>query len=291
MKHIKFLAIAFVSMLALASCNTDQEGPIYTPMSENVSLSQKTQSYMTEESEIDIPVRFVRSDTKSESTVHYTLDSKTAANFSDPNNGQVTFKAGEGVAVVNFKAVNMVKGTTYDATISLSDDDAAKADTITNNAIFKTSISVMCDYEWEDAGTVKFTDFIFAPEDKPEGITGEVKIKHAVTDDVKLYKLIAPYTTLYGPVDKDGIGEADIKFYLNDDYSAKSLEKDGILNLIPSSGYKFYFDTKNYADYCYIANEGNEFEVSTLLLSEEDGKLYGPGSFSFVWDKWPGNNK
>lgn len=36
MKHIKLLAIAFVSMLALASCNTDQEGPVYTPMSENI---------------------------------------------------------------------------------------------------------------------------------------------------------------------------------------------------------------------------------------------------------------
>lgn len=39
MKHIKFLAIAFVSILALASCNTDQEGPIYTPQAENVSFA------------------------------------------------------------------------------------------------------------------------------------------------------------------------------------------------------------------------------------------------------------
>lgn len=285
MKHIKFLAIAFVSMLALASCNTDQEGPIYTPMSENVSLSQETQSYMTEDAEIDIPVRFVRSDTKNESTIHYTLDSKTADYFSDPNNGQVTFKAGQGVAEVTFKAVNMVKGTTYDAILSLSDDDAAKADTITKNAILKTAISVMCDYEWEDAGTVKFSDTVFGDGTD----TVDVKIKHAVTDDVKLYKLIAPYTALYGPADQGGIGEADIKFYLNDDYSAKSLEKQGKLDLIPGSGYQFYFDTKNYPNYCYIANNGNEFEVSSLLYNESDGKLYGPGSFSFVWDKWPGN--
>ena len=285
MKHIKFLAIAFVSMLALASCNTDQEGPIYTPMSENVSLSQETQSYMTEDSEIDIPVRFVRSDTKSESTVHYTLDTKTAGNFSDPNNGQVTFKAGEGVAVVTFKAIHMEKGVTYNATLSLSEEDAAKADTITKNALTQTAISVMCDYEWEDAGTAKFSDTVFG-----EGTdTVDVQVKHAVTDDVKLYKLIAPYTALYGPADQNGIGEADIKFYLNADYSAKSLERLGKLDLIPSSGYQFYFDTKNYGDSCYIANKGNVFEVSSLLYKESDGKLYGPGSFSFVWDKWPGN--
>lgn len=73
--------------------------------------------------------------------------------------------------------------------------------------------------------------------------------------------------------DEDGVGEADIKFYLNDDYSAKSLEKVGLLDLVPGTGYRFYFDTTNYADYCYIANEGKVFEVSSLL--EKDGKLYG----------------
>lgn len=283
MKHIKLLAIAFVSMLALASCNTDQEGPVYTPMSENISLSQKTQSLTTEETTIDVPVRFVRSDTKNEYTAHYTLDTKATENFSDPNNGQVTFKAGEGVAVVTLKVQNMQKGTTYSATLKLSDEDAAKVDTITNTALLSSTISVMCDYEWEDAGTVEFTDQTFSEEPA----TARVKILHAVTSEFNLYKLVAPYTAVYGPADEDGIGEADIKFYLDENYNAKDLEKAGILDLIPDSGYKMYWDTENYPDYNYFANKGNVFEVSYILTDGEN--LYPGGYFSFTWDKWPGN--
>lgn len=283
MKHIKLLAIAFVSMLALASCNTDQEGPIYTPMGENVSLSQEQQVYMTEESTIDIPVRFVRSDAKSEYTAHYTLDTKTAENFSDPNNGQVTFKAGEGVAVVTLKAQNMQKGSSYIATLKLSDEDAAQVDTITKTAILSSTIAVQCDYEWEDAGTAEFTDETFS--ENPA--TAKVKVLHAVTDEFNLYKLVAPYTAVYGPADKDGVDEADIKFYLDENYNAKDLENVGVLDLFPGTGYKMFWDTEDYADYNYFKNNGNEFVVSFLLTDGDS--LYPGGLFSFKWDKWPGN--
>lgn len=176
MKHIKFLAIAFVAMLTLASCSTDQEGPIYTPMSENVSLSTKTQSYQTQESSLEIPVRFVRSDASKEYTAHYNISTTADKIFSDPNNGEVTFKAGEGVAIVTIKAENMQKGTTYKAKLTLSDADVALKDTVTNNMLTESTISIMCDYEWEDAGTVSFTDATFA--ETPATVEG-VKILHA----------------------------------------------------------------------------------------------------------------
>lgn len=146
MKHIKFLAIAFVAMLTLASCSTDQEGPIYTPMSENVSLSTETQSYQTQESSLEIPVRFVRSDASKEYTAHYNISTTADKVFSDPNNGEVTFKAGEGVAIVTLKAENMQKGKTYNAKLTLSDADVALKDTVTNNMLAESTISIMCDY-------------------------------------------------------------------------------------------------------------------------------------------------
>ena len=277
MKHIKLLAIAFVSMLALASCNTDQEGPLYTPMSENISLSQKTQSYTTDQATIDIPVRFVRSDAKSEYTAHYTLDTKTAENFSDPNNGQVTFKAGEGVAVVTLKAQNMQKGSSYSATLKLSDEDAAKVDTITNTALLSSTISVMCDYEWEDAGTVLFTDGFFgAPET-------EVKLQHAVSTDINLYKLVNPYSTIYGEDMEDG----DIKFYVDDNFNAKSIDAG---TLFSGSGYSGYYNPANatYANYCDgFRNEGDTFLIGILLL--EDGSPVSYGDIAFKWTNWPGN--
>lgn len=280
MKHIKFLAIAFVAMLTLASCNTDQEGPIYTPMSENVSLSTKTQGYQTQESSLEIPVRFVRSDASKEYTAHYNISTTADKVFSDPNNGEVTFKAGEGVAIVTIKAENMQKGTTYKAKLTLSDADIALKDTVTNNMLAESTISIMCDYEWEDAGTVTFTDATFA--ETPATVKG-VKILHAVTDEFNLYKLVAPYNAIYG----DEIGEANIQFYLNEDYSAKDLASAGKLDIFPNAGYKMYWDTKNYPDYNNFSNEGDIFVVNFLLTDDKD--LFPGGYFSFKWDKWPGN--
>lgn len=282
MKHIKFLAIAFVSILALASCNTDQEGPIYTPQAENVSFALAKQSYTTEDATYEVPVRFVRSDAKNESTIHYTMESNHAENFTDPNNGELTFKAGEGAVTVVFKLDNMVKGINYQATLKLNDEDAAKVDTITNNAISSTSISVMCDYEWVDAGTAVFTDNLFG------GGTATVKVKHAITNDFNLYKLVTPYTAAYGPADEDGIGEADIKFYLNDDNSAKGLEA-GMSDWIPETGYTTYYnpDHASLGKYSYFENEGDTFYAGFLVL--QDGSPVTGGSFQFTWKKWPGN--
>lgn len=279
MKHIKIIAVAFASMLALASCNTDQEGATYTPTSETVSLPTTEQSYTTDQEEFSVPVRFTRANTKSEYTAHYTLETETAANFSDPNNGQVTFKAGEGTTIVTLKVSNMKKGATYAATVSLSAEDQAKADTITASANFQTAISVMCDYEWEEAGTATFIDNIMG-----DGAWDtDIAIMHAKTTGVNLYKLVAPYQTVYG----SKYNKADIKFYLNDDFSAKSLEI-GITDMFSGSNFQAYFnpDDADYGEYCYFTNEGNTFTAG--LLTIYDNSPYSYGNFQFIWNGWPG---
>lgn len=280
MKHIKIIAVAFASMLALASCNTDQEGATYTPTSETVSLPTTEQSYTTDQEEFSVPVRFTRANTKSEYTAHYTLETETAANFSDPNNGQVTFKAGEGTTIVTLKVSNMKKGATYAATVSLSAEDQAKADTITASANFQTAISVMCDYEWEEAGTATFIDNIFGEEIGIEGLS----VMHAKTTEFNLYKLVAPYQTIYG---SDSFKKADIKFYLNDDFSAKSLEK-GITDMFSGTSYQAYYnpDDTSYGDYCSFANTGSLFSASVLIV--QNGSIIDVGNFQFIWNEWPG---
>ena len=174
----------------------------------------------------------------------------------------------------------MQKGKTYNAKLTLSDADVALKDTVTNNMLAESTISIMCDYEWEDAGTVSFTDATFA--ETPATVEG-VKILHAVTDEFNLYKLVAPYNAIYG----DEMGEADIQFYLNEDYSAKDLASAGKLDIFPNAGYKMYWDTKNYPDYNNFSNEGDIFVVNFLLTDDKD--LFPGGYFSFKWDKWPGN--
>ena len=285
MKQIKYFVMALFAVLALASCDTDQEGPIYTPSTENVSLSSTAQSYKTDKSEIDIPVRFLRANKKGEYTAHYTFESDDENVLSDANNGTVTFADGEAEKTVVFHAANMAKGATYNATVSLSDDDIEKADTITNNAVFETTITVMCDYEWVDAGTAIFVDYIFAEN----GASAKgVKVQHAVTDEAHLYRLVHPYTSIYGPADKGGVSEADIKFYLDDNNNVIGFGATGIYDIFPGTGYQAYYDAKKYASYCSWSNEGDVFDANFLLLSS-DNTLYGGGHFAFKWDGWPGN--
>lgn len=42
MKQIKYFVMALFAVLAMASCDTDLEGPIYTPTVENISMAQET---------------------------------------------------------------------------------------------------------------------------------------------------------------------------------------------------------------------------------------------------------
>lgn len=227
MKQIKYFVMTLFAVLAMASCNTDLEGPIYTPTVENISMAQETQSYTTNETQIDIPVHFLRANKKGEYTVHYTLESTKPGVFSDTNNGAVTFADGEADKTVVFHASNLEAGVKYQATVTLSDADVEQADTITNSANFSTTIVVMREYLWEDAGTAKFTDFTHA-EDEELGATVEgVKVEHAITNDVNLYRLVAPYNALYGVISK-----ADIQFYLDADGNAQTLGPAGIYDIL-----------------------------------------------------------
>ena len=272
--------MALFAVLAMASCNTDLEGPIYTPTVENISMAQETQSYTTNETQIDIPVHFLRANKKGEYTVHYTLESTKPGVFSDTNNGAVTFADGEADKTVVFHASNLEAGVKYQATVTLSDADVEQADTITNSANFSTTIVVMREYLWEDAGTAKFTDFTHA-EDEELGATVEgVKVEHAITNDVNLYRLVAPYNALYGVISK-----ANIQFYLDADGNAQTLGPAGIYDIFKETGYAMYWDPVKYASNCVFSNNGNKFHVEFLLAQPSTGKLYLGGLFEFEWNR------
>lgn len=280
MKQIKYFVMALFAVLAMASCDTDLEGPIYTPTVENISMAQETQSYTTNDTQIDIPVHFLRANKKGEYTVHYTLESTKPGVFSDTSNGAVTFADGEADKTVVFHASNLEAGVKYQATVTLSDADVEQADTITNSANFSTTIVVMREYLWEDAGTAKFTDFTFAEDENLGASVEGVKVEHAVASDVNLYRLVAPYNTLYGD-----IGKADIQFYLDADGNAQTLGPAGIYDIFKETGYAMYWNPEKYADYCIFENDGRKFHVKFMLLVPSTGKLYLGGAFDFEWNR------
>ena len=192
--------LALFAGLALTSCNTDNEGALYHPSVQNVSFEASAPAQITvSSSSAEIPVRLVRAQTTDAYTAHYTLTDPKGI-FTDANGGQVTFERGMAEAIVTLKANNMEIGNAYSATLQLSEADKAQADTLTNSAIAKTTISVMCDYNWISVGKGHY--------DSPEWWEDsyDVNIVLAEGTSPKLYKIIGLFEAGY-----------DIKFTISDD--------------------------------------------------------------------------
>ena len=192
--------LALFAGLSLTSCNTDNEGALYHPSVQNVSFEASAPAQITvSSSSAEIPVRLVRAQTTDAYTAHYTLTDPKGI-FTDANGGQVTFERGMAEAIVTLKANNMEIGNAYSATLQLSEADMAQADTLTNSAIAKTTISVMCDYNWVSVGKGHY--------DSPEWWEDsyDVNIVLAEGTSPKLYKIIGLFEAGY-----------DIKFTISDD--------------------------------------------------------------------------
>ena len=192
--------LALFAGLALTSCNTDNEGALYHPSVQNVSFEASAPAQITvSSSSTEIPVRLVRAQTTDAYTAHYTLTDPKGI-FTDANGGQVTFEKGMAEAIITLKANNMEIGNAYSATLQLSEADKAQADTLTNSAIAKTTISVMCDYNWVSVGKGHY--------DSPEWWEDsyDVNIVLAEGTSPKLYKIIGLFASGY-----------DIKFTISDD--------------------------------------------------------------------------
>lgn len=269
-----FLGLAVILLGGLTSCETDAEGPVYTPMGQSVSFETGEPSTIkTSESSIMIPVRVVRAITDGAYTANYTVEASDEGIFTDSGNGSVSFADGEGVAVITVNANNLAKGKDYTYTMTFSEKEVATADTITKSQNIKTVIKIHSDYNWVSAGTCLFVDYTFSESDNGDAKDG-IAIRHA--EGTNLYEIVNPYGIVYDDDPAD-----NIPFYLNADNSIKFGE--GIIANV--WGYGIYFDYGDFAEYCTVSQEGNIFQVNHLLLVGQD--LY-TGSFAFQWKGWPG---
>lgn len=269
-KYIVGMALACCAIFT--SCDKDNEGAIYTTSFQNVSFEQEAPNTVTtSEESVVVPVRLTRSIASGAYTASFEIESEDNGIFSVDGNS-VTFNDGEGVAFINLKASNLVKGSDYACTITLSGDAAATADTITNTQITQTLIKVHSDYNWVAAGTCKFIDWNFC-EDEENGDSAEgVLIENGEGSNV--YRIVNPFPAVYG----SSAGTGNITFTLADDGNIELTEG----RHAAAFGYTVYYDTANYAGYCNTSHEGNHYEVNHLLLA---GSSLYLGSFEFIWDR------
>lgn len=157
------LGLAVLAGMMFTACDTDNVGTIYTTNAQNISFENSEPSaVVTKTSAVSVPVAITRSNTASEYTVHYTLSTADGDVFSDKNGGTATFAAGEWSTSITIDAANMVPGTTYTCKLTLSDADVATVDTIVGTSVnTSTTITVLCDYDWEDLGVGVYTSELF----------------------------------------------------------------------------------------------------------------------------------
>ena len=184
MKISKYiLGVAAVAVALFTSCDKDNESALYSPTGANISFIDKTVTALTNNSSADIVVSLSRFGGSGEYTAHYTLSSDDKGVFTDAGNGAVVYANGQTTTTVTIKAANMKAGTTYTATLTLSDADIATADTIVGKPVKTIEITITCDYTWKDLGElVNVSGF-------DDGATKKVHVYESETaEGLKVYK-------------------------------------------------------------------------------------------------------
>ncbi len=268
------LGLALVAA-GLTSCDTDNVSAIYEPAVANISfISAQPSTIVTKANSLEVPVALSRAITDGDYTANVTL-SNAPANVSLKSN-QVTFANGEGIAYATVVFNEMEPGETYSARVNLSDADILTADTTYNkNAQLKSSVvSVMCDFNWVDAGTCDLYDYTCAMFGLPAPTVAEgVKVINGERSNV--YRIIDPMEALF-PGDPDN----------DHDYLEFTL-KDGKMSFtegfhVSYWGYYIYYVPSQYSGYCFVADDGNTHDFN-FLLNDNDGGLYSGGRLVIVY--------
>ena len=150
MKLGKYILGLALIAAAFTSCDTENKGAIYEPTVANVSFITAEQSTTTEAESLTVPVAIGRAITNGSYTANVTISDATDGVTLKSN--QVTFNDGEGMAYAIVEIANMQKGKMYSCTLSLSEQDAATANTEFGKQVTSTKVNVMCDYNWINLG-------------------------------------------------------------------------------------------------------------------------------------------
>lgn len=262
----------------LAACDTENVRDTYTPTNQNISFEQKQlPQALSTSADFVYEVKLLRVKSDGAYTAHYTLKTETADNFVDETQGSVNFENGQNAATIKVKGTAMEVGKTYKAILALAESEKAQRDPAISSIVDTTSISIKCDYEWEKAGRVSFTDFTFSDD----GATDTVFVEHGKGSNV--YRLVEPYSVYRA----DGVKGTDIEFKLDENHAASKDAGIFPLETTNALGYTMFWNPAKYPNDCTITSEGNAYTFTFLVA--KGGKLYRGGKFTFKWfEGWPG---
>jgi len=267
----KFLAIAFtISSVFFASCAVDEVMDDRKPSPASlgsVFISENTPSSLTfvpsDEQKFVIKVGRSQAAAGSAATVNLVVDDPDGV-FTVPS--AISFAAGaiEAEIPVTF---DFQLGQSSSLTVGFDDADAYDYGKNT------CTISVLRDYVWLDMGMVEYHEDDF-------GLTKPTLVPIQRAEGTNNYRL----TDLYYHItieneDPEPIPPGlHLPFTLDDEYNGVALP-NGFTDL--GTGYEIYWNTVNYAAYCYFKNNGNNYTLG-YILTPNRSNLYIGGA-SFIW--------
>ena len=267
-KYILGLALIAVG---LTSCDQDNIGAIYEPTQANISFLASELSTLTDQTSIEVPVALGRAMTQGSYTASITLDANS--DCVSLKNDKVTFNDGEGVAYATVVVNGMQQGNEYVATLTLSDKDKETANTEFGQQITTSTVSVMCDYNWIDAGTCDLYDYTSAMFGLPAPTVAKgVRVINGEGSNV--YRIIDPMEALF-PGDPDNDHDA-LEFTLT---NGKMNFTEGLH--VSYWGYYIYYVPSQYGGYCFVEDDGNTHDFNFLLY--DAGDLYAGGRMVIVY--------
>ena len=173
--------LAFVAV-SMASCDTENEGAIYTADNLGVTFATESQSVSLPATGVtSFNVEVMRAKHDEAATVALTLKDTTALKlFSAPQN--VTFEAGKDRTTITVQVGKIISGVSYAVTLSLSSDD------ITSGGVQSRKVVVEKAYTYYPLGTGKIESASMADEGE-EFKTWDVQIEKA--DQTTWYKALS----------------------------------------------------------------------------------------------------
>ena len=268
------LGLALVAA-GLTSCDQDNVGAIFDgPAMANISFAKEVVNAETEDESIIVPVVISRTYSNEDYTTTVTISDATP-NISLMSN-EVIFPAGVETDTLYVEATDLDWGDVETCTLKLVEADVNTANKF-DTPIQEVTVSVKKP-RLLPAGTCTFKDYTCEMFGLEAPIVAEnVPIIHVEGSDK--YRIIEPLTRVFEQIE-DPCDPYNFEFHLAADGSATV--DNGVKDL-NYWGYSVYYDAKNYSSYCFVANDGNTYDVNFLLY---DGSgLYSGGRFVFVWDK------
>ena len=268
-KYFMMVVVA-IAGLPFASCSDDDDNYTVGEASDGAYLYSdfSTKTFLPDDNQT-FTINVGRTNTTGEQSFELKCNNEK---FTVPST--VNFKAGESVVAVPV-TFNMGLGDTETAQFTIPTD---KSTVYGNDTV---SVTISRDYTWEKIGTADFTDPIFTEA------SATVDVQKA-KEGKNLYKFVTPMRTLYKQNGETELpGGVDLIFTMDEegnitmDQGIYDIESG--TSLIENGAYQFYYACKNYPDYCYFENENGMITFSTLLLN--GGKLYGPFTWTFNWNK------